>query len=317
MTAPRPSDLRPVHTWGSRRRGQWRGWRACRVAAGLAQDAYGHGSENRDVDPVGLAGMDGWEGARLISCRGAQALAAWTSELVVVAFRGTSSIRDAAADAISAVKVWAPDLLPAEYDGKPCRAGLGMVLQARRILPRLLEILDELEVWPRGMEVYPVGHSLGGGIATLLTAALRLRQRPISGLWTFGAPRTVNRAAARWWRDHVQHSVERPGSVAAWRVVSCGAPPIKGRPPVPEWPALLPFLNWGFRHVGIPAFLLPRGRLIVGGRRAEQKWAEMRKAHPLGFGRRLRKLGRLRVSARAHRAAGLVAYLDEVLAGAP
>ncbi len=122
-------------------------------------------------------------------------------EKIIVAFRGTDSLKN-----------WM-DNLDIDLVGGPFgrvhegfSRGLSWVwrevqgviqdLQVRqRISEANFQSICENAVRPPSLWI--TGHSLGGALATLATAKLREKDRPVSGLYTFGSPRVGDREFER------------------------------------------------------------------------------------------------------------------------
>jgi len=113
-----------------------------------------------------------------------QAFIAQNESAVIIVFRGTESLKDWMTDAdVQLVNGPAGKV----HDGFQC--GLNAVWRD------LWKFLDE----KRGQRtLWIAGHSLGGALATLATAKLRLEKgTPVNGLYTFGSPRVGNEEFAR------------------------------------------------------------------------------------------------------------------------
>lgn len=124
--------------------------------------------------------------------------------LTVLVFRGTepSQMADVATD----LKTWKT---PLEERGWPAEWGsahAGFVEAFESVEPILMKKLEEIA--ERRDRIWITGHSLGGGLATLMAARL-LRAREegasfdVGGVYTFGSPRVGNKAFAAKFRDAV------------------------------------------------------------------------------------------------------------------
>lgn len=124
--------------------------------------------------------------------------------LTVVVFRGTepSQMADVATDLMT----WKTPLANRGWSADWGSAHAGFVQAFESVEPLLLRKLAEIN--ERGDRIWITGHSLGGGLATLMTARL-LRAREegadfdVAGLYTFGSPRVGNKAFAARFRDAV------------------------------------------------------------------------------------------------------------------
>lgn len=129
--------------------------------------------------------------------------------LVLLVFRGTepSQMADVATD----LKTWKT---PLSEHGWPAEWGsvhAGFLEAFESVEPLLLQKLNE--VTERGDKIWVTGHSLGGGLATLMAARL-LRARDegasidLAGMYTFGSPRVGDKAFAARFRG----AAERHGA---------------------------------------------------------------------------------------------------------
>lgn len=107
-----------------------------------------------------------------------QAYLAGDNQTYILAFRGTepNKIRD-----------WLTDLDAIQTNGPVGKVHEGFYCALNYIWLDLWNILDK----QRGKrELWVTGHSLGGALATLAVAKIRLdKGHPVSGLYTFGQPR--------------------------------------------------------------------------------------------------------------------------------
>ncbi len=126
------------------------------------------------------------EGMRLIEFfdeQNTQAFIAADADKMIISVRGT----DGLADAMTDINV---DLV----DGVGGRIHDGFNTSASRLWPVIWSYVKN-----RGnRSLWLTGHSLGAGIATILTARLvQQKDEPVNGLYTFGQPRTGDRKFAR------------------------------------------------------------------------------------------------------------------------
>ena len=103
---------------------------------------------------------------------------------MILAFRGTSSLKD-----------WMTDVDINLVNGPGGKVHDGFLCALNSIWRRLAKTLDAA----RGhRKLWITGHSLGGALATLATAKLRLElAQPVNGLYTYGSPRVGNEEFAR------------------------------------------------------------------------------------------------------------------------
>lgn len=109
-----------------------------------------------------------------------EAFIAGNDQMLILAFPGTADPAD-----------WMTD-----FDLHLVGGPAGKVHQGFQVA--LLHIWKELWLYVhanrRGRALWVTGHSLGGALATLAVAKLRLEQdEPVNGLYTYGAPRTGDR----------------------------------------------------------------------------------------------------------------------------
>lgn len=158
-----------------------------------------------------------------------QAFIMQNERAMVLAFRGTASIRDWMTDAdIQLVNGPAGKV----HDGFQC--GLNAVW---RYMWNFLDVRRG----QRGLWI--TGHSLGAALATLATAKLRLEKKhPVNGLYTFGSPRVGNEEFAQ--------SFENDFGGRAFRFVN-------NNDIVPR----VPFRLMNYRHVGMFKYFDPKGKL--------------------------------------------------------
>lgn len=133
----------------------------------------------------------GWErdfvflssGARKVDT---QAFFAGNDQMLILAFRGTEP---------DEVRDWVTD-----FDAAFTAGPGGMVHEGflTALQPVWREIWQFLQDRRQGRPLWITGHSLGGALAVLATAKLRLeKDEPVHGLYTFGQPRVGDREFAR------------------------------------------------------------------------------------------------------------------------
>jgi len=107
------------------------------------------------------------------------------NDMIIVAFRGTeiTDLQDVMTDArIQLMK----------FPGRRGKAHTGFWGGLNLVWKDLLAIIQEEQ--KTAQPIFITGHSLGGALATLATARFRLEMdKPINGLYTFGAPRAGDR----------------------------------------------------------------------------------------------------------------------------
>jgi len=153
----------------------------------------------------------------------------------ILAIRGTEG---EAQDVISDLSVyWSPWTTE---DGRSLLLHHGFAQAARGVVKLVKSTFE------RDCPIYLTGHSLGGAVASIAAAMLFDQGWNISGVATFGSPRPGDRSFSRW-LDRQPIKVIRV--VRAWDPVTA-----------------VPFLLWGFRHVGGLVYLFP------GGSSLEPSW---------------------------------------------
>ena len=170
-----------------------------------------------------------------------QVLVAGDDSKIIVAFRGSASLKD-----------WFTDLDLAPVDG--VHRGFLWALDA--VWPRLNDLIEDYKGKalkfadvatgtrpPRPAPgVWFSGHSLGGALANLAAARLAFQNRPVSGLYTFGQPR----AGLSEWARHFD--AEMSGST--FRFVNNN-----------DLVTRIPPRELGFRHTGTLRYFDEHGTL--------------------------------------------------------
>lgn len=157
-----------------------------------------------------------------------QVLIRESQTMIVVAFRGTASMRNFITDA----DYW---FAATSTPGVTVHGGFNRSIMA--IFPALKEAIGKFEPKP----LFVTGHSLGGAFAMLFSWRWRAELRakalhPLQCVYTFGQPRVGNAAFAI--------SYDTDLGDRTWRFVD-------EEDLVPR----MPFWHWGFRHAGNEAFL--------------------------------------------------------------
>jgi triacylglycerol lipase len=130
-------------------------------------------------------------GCRVFSASTAQVLVAANDEMIVIAFRGTEpeKLADWLVDAEIIQDPWQ------EFFGEP---NLGLVHHG--FTRNTLLVWGQLQQFVAsartgGQSLWITGHSLGGAMALIAGAAFALSERQtVNGIYTYGQPRTGNRA---------------------------------------------------------------------------------------------------------------------------
>ncbi|CAL8462126.1 g1657 [Coccomyxa elongata] len=139
-------------------------------------------------------------------------LIAWNKDTIVVAFRGTASLKNVLHD----LQAWRAAHMPVRrhwwLGRRPMvHKGFWRSWSAHGVGDRVLEFLGKLlansKLAPADWHVYLTGHSLGGALATLaaydIQAAFGIKDLQV---YTYGAPRTGNYAFARDYEELVQET---------------------------------------------------------------------------------------------------------------
>ncbi len=167
--------------------------------------------------------------------------------LTLLVFRGTEPSQ--MADVVADLKTWKTPLADRGWPAEWGSAHAGFVEAFESVEPLLLQKLGE--VAERGDRIWITGHSLGGGLATLMAARL-LRARDegldleLAGLYTFGSPRVGNKAFAARFRDAIAKA-----GVHAVRVRNAD-----------DVVTSIPGLVLEYEHVGLLAYMT-EGSLVV------------------------------------------------------
>ena len=167
------------------------------LASQLAYDP-----EQSDVLNSGFSAVESFEIVRGLDID-TQGYVAINDARMLLAFRGTESIPDWLTN-LQAVKDPGPWVDTTVHEGFQ-DAFAAAALRIGEIVGRRRE----------GRQVWVTGHSLGGALAVLLVATLLESEIPVTGLYTFAAPRVGDRKFARRLDQGLQGS-------AHWRVVNEG-----------------------------------------------------------------------------------------------
>jgi len=128
---------------------------------------------------------------RVFSTNTAQVLAAVNEEMIIVAFRGTEpgKLADWLVDAEIIQKPWR------DFFGEPDlgRVHHGFMRNAAFIWEQLSQFVAGARAGRQALWI--TGHSLGGAMALIAGAAFAFAEhQPVNGIYTYGQPRTGNRA---------------------------------------------------------------------------------------------------------------------------
>lgn len=169
-----------------------------------------------------------------------QVLVLEEADHIIIAFRGTSNIRDWITDA-----QFLRSLLVEEANGDRCEVHAGFLAAYESVIEELAAYLRKIVVGER--KVFVTGHSLGGALAILAALELKRQKFAIAQVYTFGQPRVGNAAFKRLYEWSLGDST--------FRVVY--QEDIVARVPhLPTW-------HDPYRHVGTEIFLSAFGELVV------------------------------------------------------
>lgn len=109
-----------------------------------------------------------------------QAFIAGNQEMLMLAFRGTASLKD-----------WMTDINIDLINGPDGKVHEGFSMAISSVWRDIWSFIRNER---KGRALWITGHSLGAALATLAVAKLRLeKDEPVNGLYTFGQPRTGDR----------------------------------------------------------------------------------------------------------------------------
>ena len=206
-----------------------------------------------------------------------QGFLAVNNQRILAAFRGTESLPD-----------WLTNLQtvrdPGPWKNTKVHEGFQDAFHAAAL--RIGEIIGRTR---NTHEVWLAGHSLGGALAVLLAATLLENGLPVTGLYTFGAPRVGD-------LDFATRLDKELDGKAHWRVVNEGEV-------VPHLPP-----EWGFSHAGNRKLLLKSGKVSA----SQRSWRRFKKDIWGWIGTAIGKLN----IADPHRLDSQTGYLSRLAAGA-
>jgi pimeloyl-ACP methyl ester carboxylesterase len=192
-----------------------------------------------NVRECAAASAEAYSSRPSVSCQqtDTQALVLEAADYIVVAFRGTSNLRDFVTDAR-----FFRSLLLEEANGDRCEVHTGFLAAYESIIADLTAHLRQIVVADR--KVFVTGHSLGGALAILAALELKRQGFNIAQVYTFGQPRVGNKAFAAMYNYALKDST--------FALVNEGDPV----------PLLPPLLN-GYRDCGTEIFLRKFGGTLV------------------------------------------------------
>lgn len=187
---------------------------------------------------------------------------------VILAFRGTSSAKDARTDLRAQRRQW-----------KYGHAHAGFLDSWKSIRPTIEQELRRV-IDTNGQQLYVTGHSLGGALATLCAYEFELhRMFSVENLYTFGSPRAFSRAGAAHARQligktyfRVVHSNDGVARVPRLFRRNLGF--------LPNWIPWMP-TPFPLRHLGRLIFLTEDGHIL--GDRKPVRWSRLVTERVTGF----------------------------------
>lgn len=132
--------------------------------------------------------IESWKAEyKFIEGNGTQALVMATNDIILVAFRGTELKTE---DILTDLNF---DLVKGPLDGEVHEG----FLDALAVVWKKVEMTIAKFRKNQAKSLWFTGHSLGAGLATLAVGRLVDQGQPVDGLYTFGQPRTGDKAFAR------------------------------------------------------------------------------------------------------------------------
>ena len=172
-----------------------------------------------------------------------QAFLAWNDRTIIAAFRGTEP---------TALEDWMTDAQIALVHGPRGHVHRGFQDALDVVWERLSGALSEIRRPEAGQALWFTGHGLGAALATLAVARLQLipPPEPVTGLYTFGQPRTGDTEFATRFDNNM--------GKATYRLVHNN-----------DVVARIPFRRMNYCHVGQVVYFDGDGK-----RRGETSWLE-------------------------------------------
>lgn len=167
-----------------------------------------------------------------------QALVNVAGDQVIVAFRGSSSLRDFITD----LEARKEELLWSSDATAEVHAGFLRAFEAVDV--KVVEQVRSALAGLAAPKLYITGHSLGGALAILCALELHRQKIPVAGVVTFGQPRVGNKTFALIYNEALKD--------VTFAVVNQGDP-------VP----LLPTLLMGYRDCGTELFIKNSGDVLT------------------------------------------------------
>ena len=156
-------------------------------------------TSNRSLSPLmrrskALASLESIPGTKQVRSRHLTELLVLTVYLsvVVVAFRGSQSLKSFLIDLQSVVSVQYKNVSGATV-------GLGFLKEWEALLPQVLPEVQKLMVQFPTYSVWVTGHSLGGAVATLCALDIKSVLNVDPNVYTYGAPRVGNKGFAQFY----------------------------------------------------------------------------------------------------------------------
>lgn len=142
-----------------------------------------YGSEKKISEALSGYGFS----VRFIERRDTQAFIAYNESAVVLAFRGTTNIRDWMTNS---------DISLISFGQSAGKVHSGFLHALYLVWDDILQVINSVQ--NNAQPFWITGHSLGGALATLAAARFAFElDKPIRGVYTFGQPRTVDREFGR------------------------------------------------------------------------------------------------------------------------
>lgn len=188
---------------------------------------------NDDAECAALASQWKFSRCRFIERRETQCLVMANGSAIVVAFRGTEPGK---------LKDWMSDLDTQFVDGPFGLVHCGFKLALSHVWDDLNACIAEMQ--DQGQSLWVTGHSLGAALATLAAAHWREADKPVHGLYIFGAPRVGDRVFER--------TFDQDFGARNYRFVSNA-----------DLVTRVPLRTMGFSHAGTLLYFTDKGKLMA------------------------------------------------------